>query len=110
MSKYSELKGIRRLSKRSDTNSIVDLVQDEKTGNLYVRKVIYGIDQPLYQGIFLREVQALHKLNSCDNIVKIINYSNMTATDATTKRKEKVGCIFWNILVVKHLQAKILRN
>ncbi len=106
MSKYSELKGIRRLSKRSDTNSIVDLVQDEKTGNLYVRKVIYGIDQPLYQGIFLREVQALHKLNSCDNIVKIINYSNMTATDATTKRKEKVGCIFLEYISGETLTSK----
>ncbi|MBQ8298360.1 MAG: protein kinase [Clostridia bacterium] len=105
MSKYSELKGIRRLSERGDTNSIVDLVQDEQTGNLYVRKVIYGIDQPLYQGIFLREVQALHRLNSCDNIVKIINYSNMIATDAATQRKEKVGCIF-----LEYISGETLAN
>lgn len=94
MSRYDELKTIRKISKRSDTNSVVDLVQDEKTQDLYVRKVIYGIDQPLYQGIFLREVQALYKLNSCDNIVKIINHSNMIVSRTTTAKKEKVGCIF----------------
>lgn len=94
MSRYNELKKIRRLSNRSDTNSIVDLVQDEQTQNLYVRKLIYGVDQPLYQGIFLREVQALYCLNSCENIVKIINHSNMVATNTATLQKEKVGCIF----------------
>lgn len=58
------------------------------------RKVIFGIEQPLYQGIFLREVQALYKLNNCDNIVKIISHRNMVYTDASTKVKERVGCIF----------------
>lgn len=90
MSRFDELKFLRRLSNKSDTNSIVDLVKDEQTDCLYVRKAIYGIDQPLYQGIFLREVQALYRLNSCDNIVKIISHENMI----DNRSKEKVGCIF----------------
>ena len=105
MSRFDELKFIRRLSNRSDTNSIVDLVQDEQTDILYVRKVIYGVDQPLYQGIFLREVQALYRLNSCDNIVKIINHSNMVATNSTTQSKEKVGCIF-----LEYISGETLSN
>ena len=105
MSRYDELKRVRRLSNRSDTNSIVDLVQDEQTGSLYVRKVIYGVDQPLYQGIFSREVQALYRLNSCDNIVKIVSHSNMVATNATTKSKEKVGCIF-----LEYISGETLSN
>ena len=105
MSRYDELKRVRRLSNRSDTNSIVDLVQDEQTGSLYVRKVIYGVDQPLYQGIFSREVQALYRLNSCDNIVKIVSHSNMIATNATTQSKEKVGCIF-----LEYISGETLSN
>ena len=42
----------------------------------------------------MREVQALYKLNNCDNIVKIISHRNMVYTDAATKVKERVGCIF----------------
>ena len=38
MPRYDELKIVRRLSGRGDTNSAVDLVQDEDTGTLYVRK------------------------------------------------------------------------
>lgn len=52
MSRYDELKKIRQLSDRSDTNSVVDLVKDEKEDQLYVRKTIYGLDQPLYQGVW----------------------------------------------------------
>ena len=94
MSRFDELKDIRKLSERGDTNSIVHIVKDEADDGLYVRKTIFGIEQPLYQGIFVREVQALYKLNSCDNIVRIIGHRNMIYTDATTKKKEKVGCIF----------------
>ena len=94
MPSYSELKTIRTLSVRGDTNSVVHLVQDSTTEDLYVRKTIYGIDQPLYQGIFSREMQALYKLNGCANIVRIIGHRNMVSTNATTKDKEKVGCIF----------------
>lgn len=72
MPRYDELKTVRKLSDRGDTNSVVHLVKEANADNLYVRKVIFGIEQPLYQGIFLREVQALYKLNNCDNIVKIM--------------------------------------
>jgi len=105
MSRFDELKKVKRLSNRGDTNSIVDLVQDEETGKLYVRKAIYGIDQPLYQGIFSREIQALYRLNSCDNIVKIINHSNMVATNSTKQSKEKVGCIF-----LEYISGETLSN
>lgn len=91
---YDELVSVRQLSNRGDTNSIVHLVKEADNDNFFVRKTIYGIDQPLYQGIFLREVQALSKLNSCSNIVKIIGYQNMIATNRSTQSKEKVGCIF----------------
>ena len=94
MPKYNELKKVRRLSDRSETNSIVDLVKDNETGILYVRKTIFGVDQPVYQGIFIRELQALKRLNSCENIVKIIGYKNMIVTNVNTKSRDKVGCIF----------------
>ena len=94
MPKYNELKRVRRLSNRSETNSVVDLVKDNETGILYVRKTIYGVDQPVYQGIFTRELQALQRLNYCENIVKIIGYRNMIVTEADTRSKAKVGCIF----------------
>lgn len=90
MANYDELKVVRTLSKRGDTNSRVDLLQEENTDSFYVRKAIFGIDQPLYQAIFIREIRALYKLNSCDNVVKILSHKNMQAT----KTGEKVGCIF----------------
>ncbi len=94
MSRYDELKYVRKLSERGDTNSVVHIVKDEDTDKLYVRKTIFGIEEPLYQGIFSREVQALYKLNSCENIVQIISHRNMVYTDKDTGNKEKVGCIF----------------
>lgn len=81
-------------SERGDTNSVVDLVQEENRDNFYVRKTIFGIDQPLYQGIFLREVQALYNLNACDNIVNILGHGNLVCINKTTNDREKVGCIF----------------
>jgi len=94
MSISDELKGVRRLSERGDTNSVVDLVQDENECSFYVRKTIFGINQPLYQGVFSREVRALYSLNSCDYIVKILGHRNMRYTNKVTKESEIVGCIF----------------
>lgn len=94
MSKYNELIKVRSLSNRSETNSVVDLVKDKETGILYVRKTIFGVDQPVYQGIFTRELQALQRLNYCENIVKIIGHRNMIVTNNNTKSRDKVGCIF----------------
>lgn len=105
MTKYTELKAIRQLSKRGDSNSVVDLVENPNTNELLVRKIIFGIDQPLYQGIFTREVRALSKLNTCDNIVKIIGHRNLTYTNHTTNEKQKVGCI-----VLKFISGETLAN
>jgi superfamily I DNA and/or RNA helicase len=68
----------------------VDLLLEENTENYYVRKTIYGVEQPLYQGIFTREIRALYKLNNCNNIVHIHSDRNMK--DSITK--EIVGCIY----------------
>ena len=90
MANFDDLKVVRTLSKRSDTNSKVDLLQEVDTDNFYIRKAIYGIDQPLYQAIFTREIRALYKLNSCNNVVKILSHKHMQAKVS----QEKVGCIY----------------
>ena len=59
MATFRELKFVRNLSERGDTNSQVDLLQEEGTDNFIVRKMIYGIDIPLYQAIFTIEVRDL---------------------------------------------------
>lgn len=105
MTKYTELKTIKQLSKRGDSNSVVDLVENPNTSELLVRKIIFGIDQPLYQGIFTREVRALSKLNTCDNIVKIIGHRNLTHTNHETNEKQKVGCI-----VLEYISGETLAN
>lgn len=105
MTKYTELKTIKQLSNRGDSNSVVDLVENPNTSELLVRKIIFGIDQPLYQGIFTREVRALSKLNTCDNIVKIIGHRNLTHTNHKTNEKQKVGCI-----VLEYISGETLAN
>lgn len=90
MAGYDDLKYVRTLSKRSDTNSKVDLMCEDGTENFFVRKTIYGIDQPLYQAIFTREIRALYKLNSCSNVVQILSNKNMKVKNTG----QKVGCIF----------------
>lgn len=93
MPRYDELKTVRKLSDRGDTNSVVHLVKEANADNLYVRKVIFGIEQPLYQGIFLREVQALYKLNNCDNIIAKYNLAGYLSETSTqnnaSPRKQK---------------------
>jgi superfamily I DNA and/or RNA helicase len=90
MAKFESLKPFKILKERGDTNSKVELLKEENTDNLFVRKIIYGIEHPLYQAIFSRETRALYKLNSCSNVVKIFESKNMILN--TTK--EKVGCIY----------------
>ena len=90
MAGYDNLKPVRTLSERGDTNSRVDLMREADTDNFFVRKTIFGIDQPLYQAIFTREIRALYKLNSCSNVVQILANKNMKVS----KTNEKVGCIF----------------
>lgn len=90
MSTYQDWKMYRKLSERGDTNSEVHLLQKQDSDEFIVRKVIYGIDQPLYQAIFTREMRALYKLNKCQNIVKILgnDYLRLRTTN------EKVGVIY----------------
>lgn len=90
MADYNSLKHVKPLSPRGDTNSRVDLMQEENTDNFFVRKAIYGIEQPLYQAIFTREIRALYKLNSCSNVVQILSHKNARIE----KTNEKVGLIF----------------
>lgn len=90
MAGYDDLKFERVLKERGDTNSKVDLMREDGTENFFVRKTIFGIDQPLYQAIFTREIRALYKLNSCSNVVKILSYKNMKVKNTG----EKAGSIF----------------
>ena len=99
MANYINLKKIRDLSKRSTTNSKVELMQEKDTDELFVRKLIYGIEQPLYQAIFEREIRALYKLNRCENIVKIHTHKHMKVKNTN----EKVGCIFLEYILGNEL-------
>lgn len=90
MSTFKDWKEYKTLKKRGNTNSSVKLLKNEKTGELLVRKTIYGLDQPLYETIFKREMNALNRLNKCDNIVKILGYEYLIVAQT----KEKVGVIY----------------
>ena len=90
MVNFSELKFVRMLSRQGDTNSTVDLMCDEKTGDYYIRKTIAGIDIPLYKNIFWREIKALYLLNDCEYIVRI--FDHRTGNDEKTNKS--VGCIY----------------
>lgn len=90
MSTYQDWKLFRKLSDRGDTNSEVDLLQKKDSDEFIVRKVIYGIEHPLYQAIFTREMRALYKLNKCQNIVKILEHDYLRYR----KTNEKVGIIY----------------
>ena len=56
MSTFKDWETYKRLKDRGDTNSVVDVLKNKNTGDLIVRKIIYGIEQPLYQAVFTREV------------------------------------------------------
>lgn len=106
MAEYNDLKFVKSLSARGDTNSKVDLMQEDNTENLFVRKTIYGIAQPLYQAIFTREIRALYKLNSCSNVVQILAHKNMKISNTN----EKVGCIFLEYIFGEALSKTSLIN
>ena len=48
MSTFRDWEAYKRLKNRADTNSVVDVLKNKSTGDLIVRKIIYGIEQPLY--------------------------------------------------------------
>lgn len=82
-----ELKIAEKIKEKGDTNSEVYRLKDNE-GNLYIKKIIYGINHPLYQGIFDRECNALNMLCNCDYIVKIFMHT-VEEFDG-----EKAGCIY----------------
>lgn len=90
MSTFKDWERYKRLKERGDTNSVVDIVKNKNSGDLIVRKIIYGIEHPLYQAVFTREMRALHKLNKCSNIVNILGEDYL----AISTTKEKVGVIY----------------
>lgn len=90
MSTFQDWEVYDKLSDRGDTNSTVELLKKKDTDDFIVRKVIYGIAQPLYQAIFTREMRALYKLNKCENVVKILGEDYL----ATAKTKERVGVLY----------------
>ena len=106
MATFRELKFVRNLSERGDTNSKVDLLQEEGTDNFVVRKMIYGIDIPLYQAVFTRELRALYKLNKCDNIVRILGHDNLMVRNT----KERVGVIYLENITGVPLSKAIIQN
>ena len=106
MATFRELKFVKNLSERGDTNSQVDLLQEEGTDNFIVRKTIYGIDVPLYQAIFMREVRALYKLNKCESIVRILGHDNLKVI----KTGEKVGVIYLENIIGVSLSKAVIQN
>lgn len=90
MSTFHDWEFCKKLSERGDTNSEVDLLQKKDSDEFIVRKVIYGIEQPLYQAIFTREMRALYKLNKCESIVKIFGDDYLKSK----RTNEKVGIIY----------------
>lgn len=106
MATFRELKFVRNLSERGDTNSQVDLFQENGTDNFIVRKTIYGIDIPLYQAIFIREVRALYKLNKCESIVRILGHDNLKIV----KTGEKVGVIYLENITGVPLSKAVIQN
>lgn len=106
MATFRELRFVRNISRRGDTNSQVDLLHEEGTDNFIVRKTIYGIDVPLYQAIFTREVRALYKLNKCDNIVRILGHDNLVVKNT----REKVGVIYLENITGVPLSKAVIQN
>lgn len=47
MSTFKDWEGYKRLKERGDTNSVVDVLKNKDNGDLIVRKIIFGIEQPL---------------------------------------------------------------
>ncbi len=69
--KYITLRTIR--SSQNSFSSVYE-IQDKDTGKNYALKIIKGITTPLYDVVFEREVGALNKLRTCENIVRIEYY------------------------------------
>jgi len=80
---------IKTLKENKDSNSQVYKIKDKNTEKPYVMKIIKGINTPLYNVIFEREVGALTKLRTCENIVRLIHYDIYNDSNS-----EKCGRVF----------------
>lgn len=65
MSTFKDWEGYKRLKERGDTNSVVDVLKNKDNGDLIVRKIIFGIEQPLYQAILFAYINNKRK-SWCD--------------------------------------------
>lgn len=65
---------IRTLKPINNSFSEVVQIMDSSTKKPYVLKIIKGIDTPLSNVIFEREVGALTKLRACENIVRLESF------------------------------------
>lgn len=88
---------IRTLKDYNDSVSAVYEVQDQSNGKHYVMKMIKGISTPLFKVIFEREVGALNKLRTCENIVRLEHFD-------TCNDNGECGRIFLEYIVGKNLQ------
>lgn len=71
MGKY---KFLRSLSKKKAESGGVLLLENTETNHLYVLKKIAHLDNPVHRAIFDKEIQALTKLDGCENIVQMYDY------------------------------------
>lgn len=69
--KYEEL-GIIKSSENG--YSVITEIKDKNTEKHYAKKTIKGINTPLHNVIFEREVGSLNKLRTCNNIVRLEHY------------------------------------
>jgi len=106
MSTFRDWIVYKNLSERGDSNSVVDLMKKKDTDDFIVRKIIHGIEHPLYQAIFIREMKALYKLNKCENIVSILGDDYLVVA----KTKEKVGVIYLDYIKGIELGKTAIEN
>jgi len=81
-------------------------MKKKDTDDFIVRKIIHGIEHPLYQAIFIREMKALYKLNKCENIVSILGDDYLVVA----KTKEKVGVIYLDYIKGIELGKTAIEN
>ena len=65
---------IRKLSQKNDGFGGVFLMEHKETQKQCVLKIIAYLDNPIHRAIFDKEVQALTRLESCPNIVRLFSY------------------------------------
>ncbi|MUK89313.1 protein kinase [Ornithinibacillus sp. L9] len=91
---------IKILKSGEQSNSEVVKIKDISTKKHYVMKIIKGINTPLYNVLFEREVGALTKLRTCKHIVRLENFD--TYND---KKYGKCGRVF-----LEYIEGETLKN